>query len=241
MSADPKRLTFDEERLAEDFLLEAFRVLFDTGNPAKLGIRELDLQGKSIQDQAAAIFAARQRALRKRMELARMAVLLTAIGVEAAANTYIAVMLPDHVEPLDDLKTINKLLVAPALATGTPLFFEGTEPIGQLRTLFKLRNRIVHPKVGKHAIVGEPGIADYTPRAAAECLIAAARAIGTLHEALQRDDDQRDSAPAIILDHRDELRELSRKWTDKLPVIRKRPPRLRKRPPRVRKRPSPDS
>ena len=176
-------------------------------------------------------YGQRQQALEKRMGFARAAVLWTALAVEAGANYYIAATLPGDQVALDDLKTVNKLLVAPRLATGQDLFATDVEPIGQLRILFRLRNRIVHPKVGKHAIVGEKGIADFTPHAAGECLIAAARAISILAAALPSDDESRPTGADLMLKRESDLRAIARRWTEGLPKPKPKPRVRRARPP----------
>jgi hypothetical protein len=139
--------------------------------------------------------------------------------------------LPGDHDALDDLKTVNKLLVAPRLASDEALFATDAEPIGQIRTVFKLRNRIVHPKVGKHAIVGKVGIADFTPRAAGECLIAAARALSILANALPDPVESWTRGADVILKHESELRAFSRQWTEGLPRPKRRLVRARARTP----------
>jgi hypothetical protein len=67
---------------------------------------------------------------------------------------------------------------------GQNLFAADTEPMGQLVVSFRLRNRIVHPKLGKKAILGEQRMSDFAPSAAADCLIAAARALRIIGDAL---------------------------------------------------------
>lgn len=220
-------LSFEEGGLAQDFLMEAFNSLLATGDAKRLGITGEKPKGETDYDKAVSAFSARQRVLAKRMEFARSAVLWTALGVEAAANYYIAATLPEDAEALDDLKTVNKLLVAPQLATGEALFRTDAEPIGQIRTLFKLRNRVVHPKVGKQAIVGKPGIADFTPRAAGDCLIAAARAVAILGAALPEGGTFRAWGADLILKRESDLREFARQWTDGLPKPRPAPRYLR--------------
>ena len=218
-------LTFDERGLAQKFLMEAFDALLASGDPQKLGITGEEPRGDTLHDKMAAMVTAHQLAVTARMEFARTAVLSTALGVEAAANYYIAAALPDN-DALEDLKTVNQLLVAPQLATGEAFFATGKEPIGQIRTLFKLRNRIVHPKVGKHAIVGEAGIADFTPRAAGECLIAAAQTMKILAAALPDSIVLPTSGADLILSRQAELRAAARQWTEGLP----KPKALRRAP-----------
>jgi hypothetical protein len=215
---DNPKLTYDEARLADDFLLEALDAFMCTGDADELGITTIVSSKQSARDRAVAMFARRQFAMGKRMQFARDAVLFAALAVEAAANVYVATMLPDDAERLDRLDTVDKLLVAPRLATGQALFISDHEPVGQVRILFKLRNRIVHPKLGKRAVVGEAGTADFTPRVAADCLVAAARTLRTLSEALP--DAARAKGPgyALVPKHEPWLRKASRVWTDQLPT-----------------------
>jgi hypothetical protein len=231
MAQEP--LTFEEAGLAEHFLMEAFNALLATGDAEKLGVTE-NLTGKTPPQMAIYAWSESNHALAKRMEYARAGVLWTALGVEAAANYYIAAMLPGDQKALEAMTTVNKLLIAPRLAAGEALFRNGEEPIGQLNTLFTLRNRIVHPKVGKSRIVGETAMADFTPRAAADCLIAAAHALSILTKALPDNVESRPNDVDVILKHKSGLRKLSRDWTDRLPMPRPKPKpryRLKKSPP----------
>jgi hypothetical protein len=200
---DPRGFSFEEARLPEDLLLEAFNALTATGTARKLGITQREPVRKDMDaDQIISAMAKQRIAVMRRMAYARNSVLFTALAVEAGVNLYIAATLPDDVQALDDLKTVNRLLVAPKLTTGKPLFEEGREPTGQLRRLFKLRNRIVHPKVGKLAVAGQQGIADFTPHEAAKCLLAAAMALKTLNEAHPDVDTNAPSAPKELLEQK---------------------------------------
>src|SRR4051812_35984457 len=106
-------LTFQEAGLADHFLMEAFDALIATGSADKLGITNQKPRGDTPYEMGLSAFTNRRAALAKRMELARAAVLWTALGVEAGVNYYIAATLPGDDVALDDLKTVNKLLVAP--------------------------------------------------------------------------------------------------------------------------------
>ena len=110
MALEP--LTFKEAGLAEHFMWDAFDALMATGDAEKLGITD-QLTGTTPYEMAVNAYGQRQQALEKRMGFARAAVLWTALAVEAGANYYIAATLPGDQVALDDLKTVNKLLVAP--------------------------------------------------------------------------------------------------------------------------------
>jgi hypothetical protein len=212
------RPTWYEARLADDFLGQALDAFVATGDATRLGITTRKMpEGGTDRERAVALFARRQAAIGKRLEFARTAVLFTALAVEAAANFYIATMLPEDAERLDKLKTVDKLLVAPRLASGEALFVTDREPIGQVRRLFQLRNRIVHPKVGKSAVVGDVGGVDFTPLEAAKCMVAAARVVYTLHETLPDSQRWMGIGSTIILDYEPWLMKTSRKFSDELP------------------------
>jgi hypothetical protein len=58
------------------------------------------------------------------------------------------VLLPGDRKPVDNLKTDQKLLLVPRFAARGAIFFNDRDPMGSIRELFTLRNRIAHPKVG---------------------------------------------------------------------------------------------
>lgn len=207
--------SIDETELPEDFLAAAVRAFAATGHPDSLW-NPTPPSEPSLRHQLERRYLAHKR----RMEQARAAVLWSAIAVEAAINLYMSAALPPaEAEAIDGLPTVNKLLLAPRLATGKDLFSRGEAVVRDTWRLFALRNRIVHPKVGKQSIAGEVGLADFTPRAAADGMIAAATVLRRFELARPDKIDDVDSAAKTILAHKDLLKGASRKWTEALPEI----------------------
>jgi hypothetical protein len=204
-----------EAELAGDFLRQALAALIDTGRPTKLGINYGTPPSKIGSRHVAEALVRSEGAKRERLSLSRNAVLFAAFAVEAGANYYIAVALPEDLEQLDGLKTVDKLLIAPRLATGGPLFRLGRVPTDGVVAMFKLRNRIVHPKPGKGAAVGSRGLADFTPRSAAEAVVSAARALKVLYAALPA--PMTKNLADLIVEYAPSLRKAGREWTDQLP------------------------
>src|SRR4051794_5285252 len=101
---------------------------------------------------------------------ARTCILLSAFAAEAYVNLFLPGKLSAaDLEAVDRLATADKYAVGVKLATGEDLFPRGTEPLGSLVALFKLRDRLVHPKSSRPI---KP--ADVTPGRAAELLVATA-------------------------------------------------------------------
>ena len=99
----------------------------------------------------------------------RSAVVWTAFAVEAMTNEYAdATLSPADNEPLRTLSTVNRLVLAPRLATGEPVFERGASPLTELTQLFKVRNRFAHPRASNAKLP--------TPSETVRYLIAAADA-----------------------------------------------------------------
>jgi hypothetical protein len=205
-------LTFNERRLADDFLHQALNSLFEIGKQHASPSRASTKPGQDVKAMAVAAFANRQRILGERLAAARTAVLFAAIAVEAAINYYAAACLPLADRKLiDNLKTDQKLLLVPRLAGREELFFDAREPMGSIRDLFSLRNRIAHPKVGPKS-VAQLNSEDFTPAKVCAHIIGAARAIATLQEDL--DPHAAPGFARALADNHDDLRGMARAWTD---------------------------
>jgi hypothetical protein len=203
-------LTFDEANLAPQYLDQSVRAFLSIGDARLAG------GGPTGQQDLTALAARmvdRRRMLLERLASARSAVLFAALAVEAAANYYIARAVPPvEGEAIDRMPTVQKLLVAPRLATGTALFEPAKAPLGETRRLFKTRDRIVHPKVGGKSVVrlGDP---DFDPSTVAGMVIAAAEVLVTLYGAV---DQQAGIAPAVVAKGK-AFRAFGKRWSEPVP------------------------
>jgi hypothetical protein len=142
---------------------------------------------------------------------ARTCILLSAFAAEAYVNECLAAKLSAaDFEAVDRMPTAEKYAVGVNLATGEDLFRRGTEPLGSLVALFKLRDRLVHPKSSRPV---KP--ADVTPQRAAELLLATAdagfRISGTYGKP--------DLFCAFLRDSRDCILAEGERWTGHLPAF----------------------
>jgi hypothetical protein len=84
----------------------------------------------------------------RRTTFVQTAMLFSALAAEAYANEFVREHFPNAQElmAVDQWKTVDKLVLAPRLALGEPVFERGHEPIQTVARLFKRRNALVHPK-----------------------------------------------------------------------------------------------
>jgi hypothetical protein len=152
-----------------------------------------DLYGKSDlhpTESALAIIEGERRRTVRRLQ----AVLFTALATESYANEFLAAHLSrKDFEVVDRLSPINKLVVGTGFGSEKPIFQRGRAPIPKLTRLFKLRDRLVHPKPGFGPdAIGEPlrefeaqfaaqDVADFLVSAAAAGYVLLKRAYGPDH------------------------------------------------------------
>jgi hypothetical protein len=121
-------------------------------------------------------------------------VLFTALATESYANEFLAARLSrKDFEVVDRMSPVNKLVVGTGVENEKAIFQRGRAPIPKLVKLFKLRDRLVHPKPGFGPdAVGEPlgefkaqfaaeDIADFLISAAAAGYVLLKRAYGPDH------------------------------------------------------------
>lgn len=207
-------LTFYERNLADDLIGQALDSFLEIGaqyaNPPRPKITPSE--DLTMYDLAMAAFANRNTMLSFRLSCARNAVLFAAIAVEAAANYYAAArLIAADRQLVDELPTPKKLLLMPRLAGRGDLFVHDREPLGLVRALFGLRNRIVHPKVGKRS-VAQLNSEDFTPANVCGQLIGAAHAITILAGDLE--DGEIRGISFFIVKHQTELRNNAKTWND---------------------------
>lgn len=134
------------------------------------------------------IFEAPQRTMdasQRRLWRLRSAVLFAALCTEAYANELLDELLaPSDAEALDRLPTFEKLIVTPKVAGLESSLERGREPMQTIRTLFRTRDALVHPRRGKPSAFAiysdESDEALIGPRAAGQHIIA----VATLMEAM---------------------------------------------------------
>ena len=89
-------------------------------------------------------------ALQRRLWRLRSAVLFAALCTEAYANELLDELLaPSDAAELDRLPTFEKLMLAPKVASLESPLDRGREPMQTIRTLFRTRDALVHPRRGK--------------------------------------------------------------------------------------------
>ncbi|HEV7938050.1 MAG TPA: hypothetical protein VGP18_08510 [Solirubrobacteraceae bacterium] len=129
--------------LSGEYLLQALDGLHDAGDPAHLFAHwrrfPPDDPGKVENEMRAA-------ALRARVRAARTAVLFAALAAESYVNEFLSVH--GTLEKWDREPTHRKFLKGTHEAYGSQLFFVDREGYQPIVDLFKLRNRLVHPKPG---------------------------------------------------------------------------------------------
>jgi hypothetical protein len=139
--------------LSGEYLLQALDGLHDAGDPAHLFAHwrrfPPDDPGKVENEMHAA-------ALRARVRAARTAVLFAALAAESYVNEFLSVH--GALEKWDREPTHRKFLKGTHEAYGSQLFFVDREGYQPIVDLFKLRDRLVHPKpgFGVSGLLGEP-------------------------------------------------------------------------------------
>jgi hypothetical protein len=117
------------------------------------------------------------QAAERRAQLSRRAILFAAFAAESFANEFLSMFFVGRTATtLDRLSTVEKLVIGPKLALGCDLFDRGTQPLQDIRTLFGLRDILVHPKPGRGLPSIDPEVPDpsFSPFVAAKSLVAAA-------------------------------------------------------------------
>jgi hypothetical protein len=113
-----------------------------------------------------------------------------------AAEAYINLFLDDGLpapkdrDAVDKLNAPEKYVVGSRLVLGKQVLHHGRAPMDDINRLFKLRNRLVHPKlrlvrVRRHHLFDKPGYDDYNPEAAARFVTSVSAAVATLFEATE--------------------------------------------------------
>jgi len=131
--------------LAGAYLQQAVDALSAAGDPDRLYPRWA--REKPTAEPARAF--ATVEASNQRRTHARTAVMFAALAAEAYVNEFLATMLNGgDFRAMDRLPTVEKYVVGCRLAPGEALFDRGREPVQTIASLFKLRDKLVHPKAG---------------------------------------------------------------------------------------------
>jgi hypothetical protein len=205
LERDPAQ--FAEERLAGTYLSTAAQHFCDACDREKLFTKCEDPVEAPGQLQADYLFGAPQ----KRLASCRNGTLYSALAAEAYVNQFLAAMDSEKFDKLEAEKATviprkgdsrpDKYVDGVERVTGEPSPFDlGKNPLQTMAGLFKLRNRLAHPKVKTVKLSGtgvfiEPGFDDFNPRDVAKGLVAVATAARTLSgidsKALPLDDTAR--------------------------------------------------
>ncbi len=139
--------------LSGEYLLQALDGLHDAGDPAHLYAHWRRFPPPDPKKVEADMRAAARRA---RIRAARTAVLFAALAAESYVNEFLSVH--GVLAEWDREPTHRKFLKGTHKAYGSSLFFADREPYPVIVELFKLRDRLVHPKpgFGVTAVHGQP-------------------------------------------------------------------------------------
>lgn len=141
------------ESLSSDYLMQALENLHDAGDPAALFAYYRRFPNQ-VNDATAEPMEAGARQLR--LKSARTAVLFASLAGEAYVNEFLRAHLDQDADfrAVERMSTVDKYFVGTRLVYGERIFFRDREGATELRELFELRNRLVHPKPG----FGVPGL-----------------------------------------------------------------------------------
>jgi hypothetical protein len=154
MSGNPDELRINDElagavrperpaSLAGEYLTEAIDSLENAGDAAYLYAHWHKFPPEDLAVEAENMERAARRA---RIRAARNAILFAAFAGEAYVNEFLAAH--GVLSKWDRKPTAVKFLEGTAAAYGSPLFFRDREAYPVLEELYKLRNRLAHPKPG---------------------------------------------------------------------------------------------
>jgi hypothetical protein len=187
-SPDETAQTADRPRtLSAAYLEQAVDALHQAGDPAVLfrGNRE---RAESETAEAFQFLNAHSTHVTQ----CRNAVLFTALAAESYVNEFVAFYLKGEDYKAVDRMTpvVNRYVLGTKLACSEQIFTRGKEPIPTIARLFKLRNKLVHPKPGfGPAALSEPSgefeehfptpkVAEFIVMVAAAAVILLKRAYG---------------------------------------------------------------
>jgi hypothetical protein len=125
--------------------------LHAAGNPAVLfrGHRKPPPEGATEEEVREREAMAFMLARRRHVIHCRNAVLFAAFAAESYVNEFLAVFLTGQDrKAVDRMSPVNKYVLGTKLAAGEALFKRDEPPIPDLAALFKLRDKLVHPKSG---------------------------------------------------------------------------------------------
>lgn len=133
--------------LASEYLRQAAEAFHAAGDPEQLYAQ---WRPDNVRSKPFGWDFMRSWAREDRLRYARNCVLFSAFATEAFVNEFLAAfeLSNRRLKELDRKPTMEKLLAGTAEAYGEAFFHDGREPVPVLRSLFDLRNRLVHPKPG---------------------------------------------------------------------------------------------
>lgn len=132
--------------LASDYLHQATEALHNACNPAYLYAQWRPNMVRSGMGQ----FWMRRWAQETRFRESRTCALFAALASEAYVNEFLSALTSSRSQfkKLDEYSPVKKYTDAVAQVSGTAMFNEGDALVPTLGKLFKLRNRLAHPKPG---------------------------------------------------------------------------------------------
>lgn len=188
-TGDEARMLARPRTLGGAYLFEAVNAIRDAGSTDTLYTPVVRAAAPRAREPGWVLTAQRDAAV-QRIRFSRNAMLFAAFAAEAYINEFIA----EHFggkdyEAFEKLSTVDKFVLTPRAALGHDLFHRDREPAQTLRTLFKQRDVLVHPKPekglpGTIRAAGYPRVVapdpTYNPHAAATMVLAVAAASKTL-------------------------------------------------------------
>jgi hypothetical protein len=156
------------------YLYQAAEALDAAGDPDRVAPK-IDVEGGPI----GAMSRALGRAKAARMRYCRTSILFSALAAEAYINQYLSAKLSSSdFDAVDRMSTVDKYVIGPRTSGAGTLFRRDGRIVPQLRELFRLRHRLVHPKPGVGpAFEGpDPHETEFSASVAGDCLLAVSAA-----------------------------------------------------------------
>jgi hypothetical protein len=136
------------DSLSGEYLQEALNALHAAGDPGAIYGKGRGRRDLAKTAEAFFFVNGRRNSLRSCVR----SILFSALAAEAYVNEFLDSTLKGSPkkdrEAIDRLTTVSKYVLGTRLATGETLFKRHDDPIPTLTDLFKLRDRLVHPKPG---------------------------------------------------------------------------------------------
>jgi hypothetical protein len=207
--------------LTGEYLSQAAEALDAAGDPDRVGPKIDPSRGGPIGAVSRALTGARYA----RMRYCRTSILFSALAAEAYINQYLTAKLSNSdFDAIDRMPTVDKYVLGPRAAGDGTLFRRDGRIVPQLRELFRLRSKLVHPKpgVGPTHEGPDPHESEFSAAVAGDCLLAVSAAAVVLVRKIYGPTAYATPAAELWFG-RDVVREQARLAASPLPGIREDP------------------